>query len=216
MARFVIRPVDGLPETVLTLKPGINRLGRSSNNDHSFPFAEISEYHCEVLVDKELIFVRDMNSSNGTYINGDRIQESALYAGQVMQIGKLEMVLDAQEIKISLPVIPKPEIPVENIIASVKLEDGFSSCLHHIERHGVWECPQCTRIFCDECIRKLRRVGGTELKLCSSCSNPCRYTPWAEMMRKKKKGFFSNVISKLTEGINRTTSRLKHPENPPR
>ncbi len=214
MARFVIKPVDGLPERVIELKQGVTRFGRSSNNDYSFPFPEVSEHHCEILVEKELIFIRDLNSSNGTFIDGDQIRESALYSGQALQIGNLSMVLHAAEIKVSLPEIPKPEVPVEMVVESVQLEDGYPSCLNHNTRHAVWECPQCTRVVCDECIRKLRRVGGTEIKLCPSCSNPCRFTPWAEMMRNKKKGFFSAVVNKLTDGIKRTTSLLKQPNQP--
>ncbi len=87
----------------------------------------------------------------------------------------------------------------------------------HANRHAIWECPHCTRVFCDECIRKLRRVGGVELKLCPSLLViTFRFTAWSEMMRKKKKGFFGSMINKLTNGIKRTTSRLTHPPPPPR
>jgi hypothetical protein len=97
---------------------------------------------------------------------------------------------------------------------AAKLSDGFPSCLGHSQRHAIWECPHCTRVYCDECIRKLRRVGGIHLKLCPSCSSPCRLTAWSEMMRKKKKGFFGSIVSKLTNGIKRTTSRLTHTPPP--
>jgi hypothetical protein len=35
------------------------------------------------------------------------------------------------------------------------------------------------------------------------------------MMRKKKKGFFGSLVTKLTHGIKRTTSLLKSPPTPP-
>jgi FHA domain len=214
MAKLIIKPVGDLKERVLELKPGVNRFGRSSQNDHMFPFPEISEVHCEVLVDNDFVFVRDLESSNGTFIDGDLIQESALYAGQALQIGLLEMVLDAPQIRVSLPELPKPE-SIE-VPKAVPLEDGYPACLAHAKRHAIWECPQCTRLYCDECIRKLRRVGGVHLKLCPTCHNPCRLTAWSEMMRKKKKGFFGSLVSKFTDGIKRTTSRLARPPMPPR
>ena len=62
------------------------------------PFPEISESHCEVLVENDFVFVRDLKSSNGTFIDGDVIRESALYSGQALQIGLVEMVLDAPPI----------------------------------------------------------------------------------------------------------------------
>lgn len=214
MAKLIIQPTGELPERVIELRSGVNRFGRSSDNDHILPFPEISERHCEVLVDGEFVFVRDLDSSNGTYIDGDPVRESALYNGQRLQIGAFQMVLEAPVIKILIPELPKPEIPEEKRVASVTLADGYPSCLNHEDRHAVWQCPQCTRVFCDECIRKLRRVGGVHLKLCPSCSNPCKFTPWAEAMRNKKKGFFGAVVNKISDGIKRTTSLLKNP--PPR
>jgi len=214
MPKLIVKATADLPERVLELKPGVNRIGRSSQNDLIFPFPEISESHCEILVDNDFVFVRDLNSSNGTYIDGDLVRESALYTGQALQIGALQMVLDAPVIHLALPELPKPE--TEEVPVTEPLPDGYPSCLNHPSRHAIWECPQCTRVFCDECIRRLRRVGGVHLKLCPACSNPIRFTAWSEMMRKKKKGFFGSIVSKLTGGIKRTTSLLKQPPPPPR
>jgi hypothetical protein len=214
MPRLIIKAKGDEPERVIELKSGVNRFGRSSQNDQMFPFSEISECHCELLVDNDFVFVRDMESSNGTFIDGDQIRESALYAGQALQIGLVEMVLDAPAIRLVLPELPKPE-QISKAPAPVPLADGYPSCLGHANRHAIWECPQCMRVYCDECIRKLRRVGGVHLKLCPACSNPCKLTAWSEMMRKKKKGFFGSLVTKLTHGIKRTTSLLKSPPTPP-
>ena len=46
MAKLILKATAEHPSRVIELKPGVNRLGRSSNNDHSFPFAEVSEMHC--------------------------------------------------------------------------------------------------------------------------------------------------------------------------
>jgi pSer/pThr/pTyr-binding forkhead associated (FHA) protein len=214
MAKLIVKSEGELQERVFELKPGVNRFGRSSKNDYMFPYPEISEVHCEVLVDNDFVFVRDLESSNGTFIDGDPIRESALYSGQALQIGLVKLVLDAPVAQVSLPELPKPEST--KAPESVLLADGYPSCLGHVKRHAIWECPHCTRVYCDECIRKLRRVGGIHLKLCPTCSNPCRLTAWSEMMRKKKKGFFGSIVSKLTDGIKRTTSRLTRPSPPPR
>ena len=212
MARLLLKAMGDHEARVLELKPGVTTVGRSSTNDYSFPFPEISERHCEILVENDFVFVRDLDSSNGTFIDGDPVRESALYSGQTLQIGLVEMVLDAPAIKVAIPELPKPEIVTAPV--PVPLADGYPACLGHATRHAIWECPNCTRVFCDECIRKLRRVGGVHLKLCPSCSNPCRFTPWAEMMRKKKKGFFGTLVTKITSSLKSSTARLKAP--PPR
>ena len=195
----------------IELKSGVNRIGRNQTNDIVLPYSEVSSFHCEILVDKEFIFVRDMNSSNGTFVNGDAVNDTALYSGQVLQIADVRMELQAEEIRIALPDIPKPEVPPEMVVASTVLADGEPSCLSHSLRHAIWECPSCTRLYCDECIRKLRRVGGNELKLCPSCSNPCKLTSWANGMRNKRKGFFGSVIHKIADNFKRTANLKKMP-----
>ena len=216
MARLIIKPFGEQPSKTIELKQGVTKIGRTSNNDIMLPFAEVSESHCEVLVEDDFVFIRDLNSSNGTLIDGELVRDSAIYSGQTLQLGLIQMVLDAPQLNVSLPELPKPENPDAIPIATM-LPDGYPACLGHPNRHAIWECPHCTRVYCDECIRKLRRVGGVHLKLCPSCSNPCKLTAWTEMMRKKKKGFFGSIISKLTDGLKRSTSRLsQHPTPPPR
>jgi hypothetical protein len=208
MAKLMIK--SGINGTVqaLELRPGVNRFGRSAENDHVLADPEVSDLHCELLVDNDFVFVRDLDSTNGTFIDGDAIKESALYCGQTLRMGTVEMVLDAPPIRLVLPELPKPEL--ENMfVAPEPLPDGYPSCLGHPTRHAVWECPQCSRLYCDECIRKLRRVGGVQLKLCAYCSNPCKLTAWSEMMRNKKKGFFGILVTKLADGIKRTTRPLR-------
>jgi len=124
------------------------------------------------------------------------------------------MVLEAPSVTVALPELPKPETPRKE--PEGPLPDGYAACLGHAKRHAIWECPHCSAFHCDECIRKLRRVGGVHLKLCPACGNPCKLSPWSEMMRKKKKGFFGSIVSKLAEGIKRNTARLTHPPQPPR
>jgi hypothetical protein len=206
MAKLIIRSLQDRPAQVIELKPGVNSFGRSPENDHVIEDVEISDLHCEVLVDNDFVFVRDLDSTNGTFIDGDPVRESALYAGQALRIGPVEMVLDAPTIRLLIPELPKPE--QATIAPPVPLADGYPSCLGHPTRHAVWECPHCTRVYCDECIRKLRRVGGIHLKLCPACSNPCNLTAWSEMMRNKKKGFFGTLVSKLSDGIKRTTRQI--------
>ena len=203
MARLLIKSDGSNGIATLDLKQGVNRIGRNSSNDLVLAETGISDFHCEVLVDGELVFVRDLDSTNGTFIGEDQIRESAIYAGEVLRVGKIEMQLDAPQISLAIPELPKPDAPQP--VESTIMEDGYAACLSHASRHAVWECPECQRQWCDECIRRLRRVGGNFLKLCPSCSNQCHLTAWSEMMRNKRNGFFGSLVSKLTQGIKRTT-----------
>jgi pSer/pThr/pTyr-binding forkhead associated (FHA) protein len=97
MARIIIKTSDGLMDRTIELKSGVNRIGRNESNDIVLPYTEVSSFHCEILVDKEFVFVRDMNSSNGTFVNGEAVNDTALYSGQVLEIADVKMELHGEE-----------------------------------------------------------------------------------------------------------------------
>jgi pSer/pThr/pTyr-binding forkhead associated (FHA) protein len=50
------------------------RVGRAEDNDIVIDEISVSRYHMSIFVDEEnTVFVTDLNSTNGTYINGNRI-----------------------------------------------------------------------------------------------------------------------------------------------
>jgi hypothetical protein len=207
MARLIVQSKEQQTAQVIELKPGVTRFGRNSHNDYPLNDPAVSEHHCEVLVDHDLVFVKDLGSTNGTFINREPIHEAMLYAGQILQIGPMEMILEAAEIRVALPELSA--MPNLAPAASAKLKDGYASCLNHALRHAVWECSFCGRQHCDECVRKLRRVGGAFLKFCPACSNQCQLSPWAEMMRHKKKSLLGKVVSKIKSGFKLTKQLLR-------
>lgn len=64
--------------------------------DNSFQIAEpsISSHHCEVLLKGTDVLVKDLNSTNGTFVNDEQITEAALKPGQVLRLGKVELRLE--------------------------------------------------------------------------------------------------------------------------
>ena len=65
--------------------------------DNTFPITDpsVSSHHCEVLLKGGEVIVRDLNSTNGSYINGEKITEAALKPGQVLRLGQIELRLEA-------------------------------------------------------------------------------------------------------------------------
>ncbi len=49
--------------------------------------ADVSRRHCELIVAGKSLKVRDLGSSNGTFVNGKRIAESPLRAGDKLSVG---------------------------------------------------------------------------------------------------------------------------------
>lgn len=64
-------------------------------DDNSFQIAEpsVSSHHCEVLLRGSDVVIKDLNSTNGTFINGEKVAESVLKPGQTLRLGQIELQL---------------------------------------------------------------------------------------------------------------------------
>ena len=206
MARLVPKTETDGAIPVIELSPGVNRFGRCpERNNHVVADISVSETHCEILVDGDLVFLRDLGSTNGTYVDGKRTQEASLYAGQTVRIGPIEFGLEAPEIRLVLPELPPPQ--VETIPVAPFLPDGYPACPGHATRHAVWECTFCQSVFCSECVKKIGRVKGPKIKLCARCSHPVKLTAWSEMMLAKKPGLMKRLANKLKDTFTKRTTK---------
>jgi len=70
-------------------------IGRVEDNTFAITDPSVSSHHCEVLLKGEEVVVRDLNSTNGTYINGEKITESGLKPGQILRLGQVELRLES-------------------------------------------------------------------------------------------------------------------------
>ena len=69
-------------------------IGRVEDNVFQIAEPSVSSHHCEVLLRGKEVVVRDLNSTNGTYISGERITESVLKPGQILRLGQVEIRLE--------------------------------------------------------------------------------------------------------------------------
>jgi pSer/pThr/pTyr-binding forkhead associated (FHA) protein len=68
-------------------------IGRREDCDLRIPLGDVSRKHCRLIKDGDALRVEDMGSSNGTYRNGTRVQQSELEAGDTLQVGPVVFVL---------------------------------------------------------------------------------------------------------------------------
>lgn len=68
-------------------------IGRREDCDLRIPLGEISRKHCRISLDGEALRLEDLGSSNGTYVNGNRIQEATVHAGDTIQLGHIAFVV---------------------------------------------------------------------------------------------------------------------------
>ena len=62
-------------------------VGRDNDCQIRIPVADVSRRHCELLIGGDRVALRDLGSSNGSFVNGERVSESQLSAGDVLGVG---------------------------------------------------------------------------------------------------------------------------------
>lgn len=79
-----------------SLTRDITVIGRREDCDLRIPLGEVSRKHCRLVRDGETLRLEDLGSSNGTFHNGQRVQEVTLGPGDSIQVGPIVFVLQIE------------------------------------------------------------------------------------------------------------------------
>lgn len=71
----------------LPIKNAVTLIGRGEECDLRVPVLSVSRKHCELTVSGAGVAVKDLASSNGTYVNNKRVNETKLAAGDRLVVG---------------------------------------------------------------------------------------------------------------------------------
>jgi pyruvate/2-oxoglutarate dehydrogenase complex dihydrolipoamide acyltransferase (E2) component len=71
-------------------------IGRLSDNSIAIDSPAVSSHHACVFRDGDQFVVEDLQSTNGTFVNGTRVSRHALQSGDVVRVGKHQLVLDQE------------------------------------------------------------------------------------------------------------------------
>jgi pSer/pThr/pTyr-binding forkhead associated (FHA) protein len=85
---------DDAPERTFRVLPGsVRTIGRAAGADFIVDAALVSRVHCRLtaLTDGQLE-VRDLDSTNGTFVNGNRVDVTRLASGDKLQVGRVELL----------------------------------------------------------------------------------------------------------------------------
>ena len=132
--KLVLFKKDGSHKT-FTLPSSVSVIGRRHDCDLRIPLMPVSKRHCELILNKDTIKVRDLGSLNGTYINGKQIaDEVEINPGDYLTIGPLTFLLqiDGRPKEIVPPAAPrqkakqeKPPQQKKTPLKPVAEEDSF-------------------------------------------------------------------------------------------
>jgi pSer/pThr/pTyr-binding forkhead associated (FHA) protein len=85
---ILLDPPAARRELRLTLPTTV---GRSREAKIKLVHSQVSRVHCEFYEQDGLLHVRDLGSTNGTYVEDQRISESAIQPGQTVTIGAVKL-----------------------------------------------------------------------------------------------------------------------------
>ena len=118
-------------------------LGRRPYNDIVIDNLAVSGEHAAILMNGSEVILEDLNSTNGTYVNGKAIKKQALQNGDSIEVGKYKikfvgdntadqfdktMVVKSPHVAMAAPAMPAPAMPAPAMPAaaapSVAAADG--------------------------------------------------------------------------------------------
>ena len=104
MAKLVILN-QGMTGRAFDLNVERTTVGRVEDNTFQIADPSVSSHHAEIMLRGTEILVRDLNSTNGTFLNGEKISEVVVKPGQVLRFGQVELKIDdGQPVVASAPV----------------------------------------------------------------------------------------------------------------
>ena len=89
---LVLLKVGGINKSFV-LPSSVTIVGRRQDCDLCVPLMVISRRHCAINMDGGELSIRDLGSSNGTSVNGERVEEAILSPGDKVSIGPLTFVV---------------------------------------------------------------------------------------------------------------------------
>jgi hypothetical protein len=96
--------LDGHPD--ILLGGDVVLVGRSRWCDVRIPSARVSRRHCCLVLSGDEVLVSDLGSTNGTWINGRRVEKGTLRPGDVIKVAHCRYCLDRQGGPGSVPMAP--------------------------------------------------------------------------------------------------------------
>ena len=123
---FVIRGND--QGTRFELHDQTIRLGRDAANAVQLHDSEVSRHHAQVQREGNALTIRDLGSSNGTFVNGKRVSSHVLESGDHVQLGGTLMLYTGPGTQ------PKEDLSDKIDIAATELPDDQSHIIHSMSQ----------------------------------------------------------------------------------
>jgi ABC transport system ATP-binding/permease protein len=81
------------PFTFRILPGNIKTMGRSPGAEFVVDAAMVSRLHCRLTAGATELHVVDLESTNGTFVNGQRVTQATLKEGDRLGVGRVDLVV---------------------------------------------------------------------------------------------------------------------------
>ncbi|HEY2329152.1 MAG TPA: FHA domain-containing protein [Verrucomicrobiae bacterium] len=111
-------------------------VGRVEDNAFQIADPSVSSRHAEFILRGPELLIRDLNSTNGTFINGEKISEAVLLSGQTVRFGQVEIKIDdGKPVVPPAPASAPPPPPKKQVESTMVMPRGVS--LTDLEQSGA-------------------------------------------------------------------------------
>jgi pSer/pThr/pTyr-binding forkhead associated (FHA) protein len=144
MAKLVVLSA-GLAGRTQELSADKVTIGRVEDNTFQIAEASVSSHHCEVFLRGSDVVVKDLNSTNGSFINGEKMTgEAVLKPGQTLRLGQIELKLEAEGAPASAPSASAAPAPAAASSASQKKPLDQTVVMRGVSLNELEQGPRTT------------------------------------------------------------------------
>lgn len=135
--------MQGLKKTILVLRPAqlggeLNpeypilrypaTVGRHPTNDIELPCDAVSRYHARITRENNAYRVTDLHSSNGTFINGQKVQNGSLADQDTVSFGTLDFIVSVEDDEDSYA--SPNDVSSETSVQFIQQDDNVQTVFH--------------------------------------------------------------------------------------
>jgi len=81
------------------MAPGaVKTVGRATGAEFIVDAALVSRLHCQITATGDFLQVKDLDSTNGTFVNGKRVQTAELYSGDRLSVGRVDLIVSGPDV----------------------------------------------------------------------------------------------------------------------
>lgn len=126
----------------IAIPPSGLRVGALSDNDVTVDDGFVSSYHAQLFLRGERLFVRDLDSTNGTFVNDVRVVEAEVPTKSTLRFGKVKIQVETEDSDVDVDATAKGRGPWK--CAQLTTADaGFAKTFALIEKVAPHDASVC-------------------------------------------------------------------------